>query len=220
MNLDIYGNPDSYGTQFKQFGGGVPVWIRKPDGFRIAGGMLVSTFWRDEVIHAGSPVFYDEKAHTAKILKCFKVTSTEVSGANTIIKLANNITSPQLNIGMNLMVCPSTLSGTGKSVTITSVNTSTDNYYSITVPTSSIDAVSVGSYLVEANGNGAGQSMYCAPNVLLVDDLVIKEKNTVSIPKKTPCSIYENTMPDVPDVVLNNIKTYNPMIEFESYNEI
>ena len=77
----------------------------------------------------------------------------------------------------------------------------------------------LGSYLVEAAGSGSAVNMYCQPNILSVNDLVVGDINTISIPRKTECSIYRNLMPDVPDVVLNNITSNNPLIEFEYYNE-
>ena len=219
MGLDRFQYPDSYSHQYASYGGGVPVWRHKPSGFRLVGGILSSTFVKGELLHEGSPVYYDAQAHTGKILKCFKVTDVATSGSNTIITLSNNFMTPSLYAGMNVMVAPSTLAGTGKAVTVTSVDTTTENYYKITVPTANIDAVTVGSYLVEAAGSGSAVNMYCQPNILSVNDLVVGDINTISIPRKTECSIYRNLMPDVPDVVLNNITSNNPLIEFEYYNE-
>lgn len=219
MSFDRFQRPNSYSTDYASYGGGVPVWRHKPSGFRLVGAKLTSTFLRGEVLHEGSPVYYDPETRTGKILKCFKVTAVSTSGTNTVITMANNATSPTLNVGMNVMVAPSNLSGTGKAVAITSVDTSVENYYTITVPTASIDAVTVGSYIVEAAGAGSAKAMYCQPNNLLVDDLSIGDYNTLDIAHKSECSIYRNLMPDIPDVVLSNIKSENPLIEFEYYNE-
>ena len=57
--------------------------------------------------------------------------------------------------------------------------------------------------------------MYAQPNTLLANDLTIGDSNTVSIIRKEPASLYRNSMPDLPDVVLNNITKENPLIEFE-----
>ena len=219
MALDRFQNPDGYSQQYMQVGGGVPVWRHKPHGYRLVGGSLSSTFQLGEVLHEGSPVYYDAQNHAAKILKCFKVTGVDTSGNNTIITLANNFMTPSLNVGMNLMVAPSTIDGTGKSVTITAVDTTTQYYYKITVATASIDSVEAGDYLVEAASQGSAVKMYCEPNTLLVDDKVVSDINTLSIGRKSECSIYRNLMPDLPDVVLDNIIKENPLIEFEYYNE-
>lgn len=216
--MEVYQNRDCYNNEQQSFGGGLPVWVHRP-GFRISGAMLTSTFRKGELIHAGSPVEYNAETHVAKILKCFKVVSATVDGSNTIIGLAKNFTTPELSVGMNLMVAPSTIGGTGKSVTVLAVNTSIANRYTITVVTANMDAIIVGGYLVEAASAGSAVAMYCQPNTLLLDDLMIGNQNSVSIPKNSGCSIYRNTMPDIADVVLNNVKS-NLMIEFEYYPEI
>ena len=181
MAFNRFQNPDSYSTGYASYGGGTPVWRHKPAGWVMVGGMLSSTFIKGEVLHEGSPVYYNAQTHAGKILKCFKVTAVSTSGSNTIITLANSFTTPSLNVGMNLMVAPSTLAGTGKAVTITAVDSSVANYYTITVATANIDAVTVGSYMVEAAASGSGVAMYCQPNTLLVNDLVIGDMNSISI---------------------------------------
>jgi hypothetical protein len=216
--MENYQSRDCYNTEQQSFGGGIPVWVHRPS-FRIAGGMLTSTFRKGELIHAGSPVEYNAQTHIAKILKCFKIVSATVSGSNTVIGLAKNFTTPELYAGINLMVAPSAIGGTGKAVTVSAVDISTANQYVVTVVTANVDAIVVGGYLVEATAAGSGVSMYCQPNTLLLDDLQIGNQNTVSIPKNSGCVIYRNTMPDVADVVLNNVKS-NFMVEFEYYPEI
>jgi len=220
MSLENYQYKDSYFNGNSEFSGGTPVWVHTPS-FRIVGGLLTSTFNKGELLHAGSPVQYDAQAHTAKILKCFDVTAVTVSGSNTIITVAKNMTTPELHAGMNIMVAPSTLAGTGKSVTLTAVDSiSVANSYVITVVTANIDAVTTSSYLVEAVSQGSAVAMYCQPNTLLGDDLIIGDQNTVSIIKKDSCSIYRNAMPDLPAVVFAAINAENPMINYEYLPEI
>lgn len=216
--MDRFQFPNTYNHDTASYGGGVPVWRNKPNGFRLVGSRLVSTFLKGELLHEGSPVYYNAETHESKILKCFKITAVETSGSNTIVTLAKNFMTPSLNVGMNLMVAPSAIDGTGKSVTITSVDTSVANYYKVTLVTSNIDAVSVGKYLVEAESQGSAVHMYCQPNSITVADQLIGDVTTIDIPRNTECSIYVNTMPDLPSIVFDNIKSNYPLIESEYFN--
>ena len=217
--LDYYLHGDTQVNNTMTFGGGTPVWRHQPS-FRMIGGLLASTFTKGELIHAASPVDYNEKTHVTKILKCFKVSAVSTDGSNTIITLDNTFMSPTLSIGMNVMVAPSTMTGTGKGVLVSAVDTSVSGSYKITVPTASIDAVTVGAFIVESAGAGSGVAMYCEPNTLLANDLIIGEQTTVSIIRKEPASLYRNSMPDLPEVILDNILAKNPLIEFEYLPEI
>lgn len=212
--INNYVPDDVYVHNHAEYGGGVPVWRHQPS-WRMVGGFLSSTFVKGELLHAASPVEYNAQTHVAKILKCFKVTAVDVSGTNTIISMANKFTTPLLYKGMNVMVAPSAIDGTGKGILVGDVDVATANTYKITVATADIDAVAVGSFIVEAEGAGSGKAMYAQPNTLLANDLVIGDSNTVSIIRKEPASLYRNSMPDLPDVVLNNITKENPLIEFE-----
>ena len=99
-------------------------------------------------------------------------------------------------------------------------STSVANSYVITVVTTAIDTPVVGEFIVEAASAGGAVAMYCAPSTLLANDLLIGDQNTVSIVSKEPLSLYRNSMPDLPDVVLDNILKTNPLIEFEYLPEI
>lgn len=92
----------------------------------VSGAYLLNKLRIDEVLASGSPVEYDYKNFKAKILKCFKVTKVKKSGANSDITLLKTARTPQLYSGMNLMVAPSNVEGTGIGVTITSVNESVE----------------------------------------------------------------------------------------------
>lgn len=188
-----------YVSKSDQIGGGVPVWVEIPKD-TVAGGMVVNQLKMDEVLASGSPVEYDYKTKKAKILKCFKVTNVATSGANSVITILKTARTPQLYAGMNIMVAPSTIDGTGKSVTVTSVDESVDGEYKVTLVTANIDAVSNTSYLVEAASAGAAVQMFAIPNNLTKDDTVGGDQNTVGIPRGEKY-LYENTIPAMPDVV-------------------
>lgn len=216
----MYQNHDSYPEFHEVFNGGVPVWLHFPRRFRTVGATLLNAINVGEILHAGSPVYYDSKLHSAKILKTFKVTDVSTSGSNTIITIAKNSGTPELYAGMNIMVCPSTLSGTGKAITLTSAMlVSGDTSYVVTVPTANIDAVTTTDYMVEASASGSGASLYCIPADISVYDTVGAKQNTLSL-SGGEATAYRNTIPDMPEIVFNNIKSNNPLINWEYFPEV
>ncbi|SBV91944.1 hypothetical protein [uncultured Dysgonomonas sp.] len=194
---------NGYISASDQVGGGIPVWVEIPKDV-VSGGMLLNNLRKDEVLASGSPVEYNHRTFEAKILKCFKVTDVTASGTNSIITLLRTARTPQLYAGMNLMVAPSDINGTGLGVTITSVDESTDSEYKITVVTADIDTVSDTDYLVEAAGAGAAVGMYAIPNNFTKDDTVGGDQNTVGIPRGEKY-LYENTIPALPDAIKDYI---------------
>lgn len=134
----------------------IPVYINAPLT-RVGSGLLGNKLKYMEKLSVGSPFEYNYKTRVSKILKCFEVKEASTSDTNTIITLKRTFLTPMLYPGMNLMVEPSTINGTGKAVTITSVDESKSNEYKITVTTADIDAVSKGKFLVEAEGSGSGK---------------------------------------------------------------
>lgn len=192
-----------YVSKSDQVGGGVPVWVEIPKD-AVGGAYLKNTLKLNEVLASGSPVEYNHKTHEAKILKCFKVTDVAVSDTNSIVTLLRTARTPELYAGMNIMVAPATVTGTGKAVTVTSVDESESGSYKITVVTADIDAVTAGKYIVESEASGAAKKMYAIPNNFTKDDTVGGDQNTLGIPRGEKY-IYENTIPALPDVVKNNI---------------
>lgn len=191
-----------YRSTSQQVGGGIPVWVEIPKDV-VGGGMVLNNLRIDEVLASGTPVEYDYKTHNAKLLKCFKVESTAVSGTDTVITLLKTARTPQLYAGMNVMVAPATVTANGKAVTVTSVDESTEGVYKITVATADIDAVNNTKYLVEATSAGAAVKMYAIPNNFTKEDTVGGDQNTIGIPRGEKY-LYENMIPALPD----SIKTY------------
>lgn len=206
----IWNRNDSKHQEFK---GGIPVWVEIPKG-RVSGGLLMNKIRDMEVLASGSPVEYNHRTHQAKILKCFEVQSVATADLNTIITIKCTAKTPQLYAGMNVMVEPSTIKGTGKAVTIDNVDESEEGKYKITVLTASIDAVSAGKFIVEAEGSGTGKHMFAQPNNLTKDDTVGGKQNTVGIPRGVKY-IYENMIPAMPKIVKDNIE----LVEWEWFPE-
>lgn len=205
-----------YVSKSEQVGGGVPVWVEIPKDV-VGGAYLKNKLKLNEVLASGSPVEYNHKTHEAKILKCFKVTDVTTSGTDTVITLLRTARTPELYAGMNVMVAPSTIMGTGKAVTLTSVDESESGSYKITVVTADIATVAVGNYLVEAEASGTGKKMYAIPNNFTKDDTVGGDQNTLGIPRGEKY-LYENTIPALPDVVKNNIVNV-ARVEFAWFSE-
>ncbi|WP_459187310.1 hypothetical protein ACGE0T_14370 [Parabacteroides sp. APC149_11_2_Y6] len=202
-----------YTSKSQEFKGGIPVWVEIPKD-RVSGGLIMNALQDMEVLASGSPVEYNYKTHAAKILKCFEVEATQTSDLNTIITLKKTAKTPKLYAGMNVMVAPSSISGTGKAVTLGNVDESESGKYKITVVTADIDAVSKGKFIVEAEGAGTGKHMFAQPNNLTKEDTVGGEQNTVGIPRGVKY-IYENMIPAMPKIVKDNIE----LVEWEWFPE-
>lgn len=202
-----------YDSKSQSFKGGIPVWVEIPKD-RVSGGMVLNKLRDFEVLASGSPVEYDYKSHNAKILKCFEVASVSTQDVNSVIVIKKTAKTPMLYAGMNVMVAPSSINGTGKAVVLNSVDESVDGQYTITVPTANIDAVSTGKFIVEAESAGTGKHMFAQPNNLTKEDTVGGEQNTVGIPRGVKY-IYENMIPAMPKIVKDNIE----LVEWEWFPE-
>ena len=204
---------NQYKTTSNSVGGGVPVWAVQPER-RISGGMVQNTLLVGEKVSAGTPMYYDYTTHQAKLLKCWKIKTATVNGSNTDLVLYRTFLTPELRAGINIMVAPSTISGTGKSVTVTAVNSSVETEYSLSVVTANIDALVANGFLVEAASQGSAVQMYCQPDNLSIEDTIGGDQNSIGVPRGMKY-VFENTIPFMPAVVKNNIKN----IEWESFNE-
>ena len=204
---------NQYKTTSDSVGGGVPVWAVQPER-RISGGLVQNTLVVGEKISAGTPLYYDYAAHTAKLLRCWKIKTATVNGSNTDLVLYRTSLTPEIRVGMNIMVAPATVSGTGKSVTVTAVNSSVADQYSLSVVTANMDALAANGFLVEAASQGAAVQMYCIPNNLSIEDTIGGDQNTIGVPRGMKY-VFENTIPAMPTVVKNNIA----YVEWESFNE-
>lgn len=209
----MYQNWNSYNTTKATYGGLVPIWVEQPDRAE-SGGMLVNNnFSKGEIISGGSAVAFDTATKLAKILKVFKVTDTEVVDTNTKITVSQVGNLHKLNTNDIVMVLPATLTGTGKGVSVGTVDTSVAGVASFTVATANIDSVATGTYLVSAAASGSAKAMYCIPTSLTIDDTVVADRNSVGIAVGDKY-VYSNTIPWLPTIIANNIK----MLETATFN--
>lgn len=206
-------NWNRYKSNKATYGGLVPVYVTAPSRVE-SGGMLVNINFSDgEIISAATPVAFDTATKLAKILKVFKVKATSVVDTNTVITVYQMGNLAKLNTGDIIMVVPATIAGTGKSVATGTINVSVADEATITVPTASIDAVIVGTYLAMAASAGTGKALYCQPTSLTLEDTVVGDSNSIGI-AQGPKYVYSNTIPWLPTVIANNI----PMLEFAKFN--
>lgn len=202
-----------YGQTYQEVSGGIPVWAEIPKN-RISGGMLKNSIKNMEVLASGSPQEYNYRTHESKILKCFEIISSETEETNTIISVKRTARTPLIYPGMNVMVEPSKIDGTGKAATVLAVDESESGKFKVTVATAGIDAVTAGKFLVEAAGSGTGVKMFCIPDNLTLDDTVGGQQNSVGVPRGMKY-IYENMIPAMPKIVKDNIK----YVEWEHFPE-
>lgn len=191
----------------QKVGCGAPVWVRIPEK-RVGGWMLENKLRPYEVLASGSPVEYDYKTHKAKVLKCFEVSSV----SEGVIVLKKTARTPMLYAGMNIMAAPSSLTGTGTAVTLTSAMIAeTEDAYTLT---GAGLTVSAGGFVVEAAAAGSAQKMYAIPADLTVDDVIGGDQNSGGVAAGIK-EVYENLIPAMPAIVKNNIK----YVQFEWFPE-
>lgn len=214
MNEHIH---NSYSNGRQKFGGTIPV-LCQACLKRQHGASVVNALVHGERVAAGTPMEFDLASRTAKFLKAWKIKATQVSGDNTVVTLHKTATSPVLHASTVVMVMPSTLTGTGKAVAA-GVVTAGENEYSITVATSSIDALTVGGFLVEAKEAGSGKAPYCKPNNISTEDTVKGTEATFVDVPRGHVYMYANTIPAMPEVVKNALFNNDIQVSWEMFNE-
>lgn len=208
---------NSYSKQSGKFGGTIPV-LCQPCLKRQHGATVVNDLMVGERVAAGTPMQFDLASRTAKLLKAWKIKSTEVSGNNTIVTLYRTATSPALNKGTVLMVMPSSLTGTGKAALATDI-VEGENVYTVTLLTASFDTLAVGGFIVEAKEAGSGKAPYCVPNHITTEDVVKGTENTLVDVARGHVYMYENTIPAMPEVVKAALFNGDIQVSWELYNE-
>lgn len=194
----------------QSFGGGVPVWITAPKR-KIVGARVLNPLKDMEKISAATPLEYDNAVHQAKFLKCWEV----VSQAGAVITLKATNRTPEIYAGVNVMLAPETLTGTGLSAIVLGV---VENAIAHTVAVTVSDPLLVavaGDFLVEAAEAGADSAMFAIPNELSIDDTVGGDVTFVGIAQGNKY-LYENTIPAMPAIVKAAIKD----VEWERFNEV
>jgi len=208
---------NAYNSSSASYGGQVPVWVKTPKRLESGGLIDKTNLVEGEIISAASPFAFNTTTKAAKLLKIFKVKAVEVISTNTKITVYALGNLPKLHNGDFVMVLPSTLAGTGKAIEVTSLDLTVAGEASFTVVTANIDAVAVGTYLVQSSATaaGSGKSIYCVPNTLSIEDTIVGDQNSIGLARGEKY-LYENTAPWLPAIVAAAI----PMLELHQFNEV
>lgn len=135
-----------------------------------------------EVAHgfvpAGTPVAVDDapNARTISVHYAFEVVA---GGTATAVRVKKGFEGSRARVGMAVMVMPATVTGTGKSVSITAVDRSNSEYDVITI--ASLGTLEAGTILVEADSVSTDSAkIKVLPNAFLFYD-VVKDPNAIYV---------------------------------------
>ena len=214
---------NAYSRRSESYGGANP-FLCHPDEvkYRQYGAIVTDELTDQELVHAGTPVEVDIKAHTAKFMKIWEVVKVETNASadtKTDITLAAHWLAPKLEATDIVMVVPASIKGTGKGVAAGTVTDNEDGTVTITVTTSAIDAVTVGSFLSIAAAAGSNKALSVKANMVLTRDLVAgNAQNFVDIPRgELYC--YVNTCNGIPAAVITEAREIGLFIEPEYFAE-
>lgn len=212
---------NAYSRRSESYGGANP-FLCHPDEvkYRQYGALITSELADKELVHAGTPFEVDLVAHTAKVMKVWevvKVQTNETTDTKTDITLAAHWLAPKLNATDIVMVVPSSIGGTGKGVAAGTVTDNEDGTVTITVTTSAIDAVTVGSFLSIAAASGSGKALAVKGNMILTRDLYAGNgQNFVDI-ARGELYCYVNTCNGIPAAVIAAAREIGQFIEPEYF---
>ena len=142
---------NAYSRHSDNFGGANP-FLCHPDEvkYRQYGALIQDELAEKELVHAGTPVEVNLKAHTAKLMKIWEVLGVKANTSDATkkdITLGASWLAPKLVATDIVMVVPANINGDGKGVAAGTVTDNGDGTVTITVAASAIDAVAVGDFL-------------------------------------------------------------------------
>lgn len=212
---------NAYSRHSEAFAGANP-FLCHPDEvkYRQYGALVSDTLAEKELVHAGTPVEVDLKAHTAKFMKVWEVVGVSTSSSNTTITLNKSWLAPELKATDVVMVVPSSIGGTGKGVVAGDVTDNGNGTISITVASANIDTVAAGDFLSIAAAAGSDKGLKVKANMVLTRDLYAGNgQNFVDIPRgELYC--YVNTVNGIPEAVIVAAREIGLFIEPEYFAEV
>lgn len=221
-NLEHFNN--AYSRHSESVGGANP-FLCHPDEvkYRQYGALILDELEDKELVHAGTPFEVNLKTHEANIMKVWEVVKVETNAevnTKTDITLAANWLVPKLEATDVVMVVPSSIDGTGKGVAAGTVTDNGDETVTITVTTSAIDTVTVGSFLSIAAASGSGKALAVKGNAVFTRDLHAgNAQNFVDIARgEVYC--YVNTCNGIPAAVIAAAREIGQFIEPEYFAEV
>lgn len=193
--------------------GGTNPFLLHPDElkYRQYGALVLDELEEGELVHAGTPMYVDVKAHTARFMRAWTVLSVD----GDAVTVDAGWLAPKAKVGMALMVCPSEIGGTGAAAAVTAVEEA-DGGVKLTV--AGIGAAE-GDILVEADAEGDAASVKAPANSILTRDLYAAGgQNFVDIPRGELYA-YVNTINPIPQAALDNLGALGLVVEWERFPE-
>lgn len=177
MNLNL-----TFGKKSGQVGGGRPVFDQRQRQTRVADGALISNPpAKGGIIFMGDIAEFDESAHTCKHMKVFEL-AVDLLATDTTVYFKRGNFNHVLEAGLNIMVAPTAVDGTGVgilvgTVTATTHETAGEVYaFDITAADFSASTIEAGTLFVEAAEAGADVAMLVTnPNTCFTHDIYIDE---------------------------------------------
>lgn len=213
---------NAYSRRSESVGGANP-FLCHPDEvkYRQYGALISDTLADKELVHAGTPIEVDLKAHTAKIMKIWEVVKVE-NGSETGTKditLAAHWLAPKLAATDIVMKVPASIDGTGKGLAAGTVTDNGDGTVTITITSASFDTVAAGDFLSIAAAAGSNKALSVKANMVLTRDLYAgNAQNFVDIPRgELYC--YVNTVNGIPAAVIAAAREIGLFIEPEYFAE-
>lgn len=170
MNLNL-----TFGKKSGQVGGGRPVFDQRQRQTRVADGALVSNPpAKGGVIFMGDIAEFDESAHTCKHMKVFEL-AVDLLATDTTVYIKRGNFNHVLEAGLNIMVAPTAVDGTGVGVLVGTVTATTHatagDVYAITITAGSFSAstIEAGTLFVEAAGASSIEAAVKGVHTLTID---------------------------------------------------
>lgn len=214
---------NAYSRHSKTVGGANP-FLCHPDEvkYRQYGALISDTLAEKQLVHAGTPVEVDLKAHTAKLMKLWEVVKVEDSATagSKVITLAAHWLAPKLTAEDIVMKVPASITGTGKGLAAGTVTDNEDGTVSITVVAANFDVPVAGDFLSIASAAGSSKALAVKANMVLTRDLYAGNgQNFVDIPRgELYC--YVNTCNGIPAAVIAAAREIGLFIEPEYFAEV
>lgn len=165
MSNPLFSTGNNFPSPSYEVGGSKPIYIEI--GKELTGGFTIdlSKFPKGSVVQTGTPIAVDESTRQAKVHIAVKVYEAAASG-DTQIKVVKLSGGSTLSSGQFVMVAPTTLTGTGTGLTISSVDSTNKEYDVLTLSAALTTAIAVDAILVESDVAGAGAKIKVLPNAL------------------------------------------------------
>ena len=204
-------NGNTFGNKQDSFGGGYQLYRSVAEMYE-GGGMIKDLpMMSSTYIYAGGTPVKATTNGVYEMLNFYKVTEAT---SGTTVKVHKAIGLGKAIQGRFLMVAPTELDGTGKAVTITSIDSS-NRLFDILTLSADLGSLSIGDLLCDASANGVDVPAYTIPNSLSRRDVVVVDGDFAgTVAGVYDARIFGNHAPYMSDAVKKAV----PQIHFDINN--